>query len=144
MSNGANVAASDLILLQSSYNLFELFATRKLFLTVSFIAVTLEIIFCFILLQKHYQAELAMYLQQEWCHADLLWGLCELRNNSSHEANGTGPSVLPQNKICCFFSQAVLNHHPAWLLVTVLFSEVPCCMSSVSYGSYSAVERNTK
>lgn len=56
-----NVAASDLVLLQSSYSLFDLFTIRKFFFTMSFVAVTLEIIFSFKLLQKHYQVELAVY-----------------------------------------------------------------------------------
>lgn len=47
-----NVAASDLVLLQSSYSLFDLFTIRKFFLTMSFVAVTLEIIFSFKLLKN--------------------------------------------------------------------------------------------
>lgn len=106
MSNGTNVAASDLILLQSSYDLFDLFATRKLFLTMSLIAVTLEIIFCFIFLQKHYQVELAMYCSRS--------GVVQV-SSGVRVNSGTIHHVKQMGLVHCFFSQAVQNHHPAWL-----------------------------
>lgn len=92
------VAASDLVLLQSSYKLFDPFTTRKFILTMSFVAVTLEIIFSFKLLQKHYQVELAVYCSR----TDFFWGLCEFRNNLSCETNRIGPSVQLQKKVLLF------------------------------------------
>lgn len=102
MSPCADVAASDLIFLQHSYNLFDLLATRKLFLIMSFVGVTLGDYFLLHIASQTLSCGTGRLLQQERCCA-VSSGVCmNLRMNSAQETNGSGPSVLLQKKALRF------------------------------------------